>query len=56
MWEQAIRKEMGNAKVAYEPSKGGFTTQEIRESKLVTMLGFQEIKCNIVFDVKMGFS
>jgi hypothetical protein len=56
MWECAIKKEIGKAKVAYEPNKGGFTGQEIQEKKLDTMIGFQEIKCHIIFDVKMDFS
>jgi hypothetical protein len=47
MWERAIKKEMGKAKVAYEPNKGGsLTAQEIQEKKLDTM----------IFDVKMDFS
>jgi hypothetical protein len=56
MWEQAIKKEMGKAKVAYEPNKGGFTTQEIQENKPDTMIGYQDIKFHIIFDVKMDFS
>jgi hypothetical protein len=56
MWEQAIIKKMGKAKVAYEPNKEGFTAQEIQEKKPDTMIGYQEIKCHIIFDVKMDFS
>jgi hypothetical protein len=43
MWEQAIKKEMRKAKVAYEPNKGGFTAHEIWEKKPDTMIGYQEI-------------
>jgi hypothetical protein len=56
MWERAIKKEMGKAKAAYEPNKGGFKAQEIREKKPDTMIGYQEIKCHIMFDVEMDFS
>jgi hypothetical protein len=49
MWEWAINKEMGKAKVAYEPNKGSFTTQEIWENKLDTMIGYQEINVSCYF-------
>jgi hypothetical protein len=46
---------MGKAKVAYIPSKG-VTPEEVRANKVDQLRGFQEIKCHIIFDVKMNFT
>ena len=46
---------MSKAKVAYVPIKG-VTPEEVRANKVDQLRGFQEIKCHIVFDVKMDFT
>jgi hypothetical protein len=47
LWRQAIEKEMTNVRPAFTLLEGGDT------SKLV---GYQEIKCHMVFDVKIDFT
>ena len=54
-WADAIAKEMGKAKVAYVPIDG-VTPEEARANKVDQLRGFQEIKCHIIFDVKMDFT
>ncbi len=46
---------MSKAKVAYVPIEG-VTPAEVRANKVDHLRGFQEIKCHIVFDVKMDFT
>ena len=53
-WENAIKKEMGKANVAYVPVEN-MTVEQARRSE-GELIGFQEIKCHIVFDVKMDFT
>ena len=56
-WVDAVKKEMRKAKVAYA---GGviedFTPEQIRNGEVNEMKSFQEIKCHLVFDVKMDFT
>ncbi len=54
-WADAITKEMSKAKVAYIPIEG-VTPEEVRANKVDQLRGFQEIKCHIIFDVKMDFT
>jgi hypothetical protein len=54
-WEKAIKKEMEKVGVAYMV-KHGITPDDVRRGKVKDMIGFQEIKCHIVFDVKMDFT
>ena len=54
-WADAVAKEMGKAKVAYVPIEG-VTPEEVRLNKVDQLRGFQEIKCHIIFDVKMDFT
>ena len=54
-WADAIAKEMSKAKVAYIPIEGA-TPEEVRANKVDQLRGFQEIKCRIIFDVKMDFT
>jgi hypothetical protein len=51
----AIAKEMSKAKVAYVPIEG-VMPEEVRANKVNQLHGFQEIKCHIVFDVKIDFT
>mmetsp|Transcript_6957 Transcript_6957/g.15347 ORF Transcript_6957/g.15347 Transcript_6957/m.15347 type:complete len:588 (-) Transcript_6957:1134-2897(-) len=55
LWENAIKKEMAKAGVAYVPVEG-CTPEQVRAKEEPSLIAFQEIKCHIVFDVKMDFS
>ena len=46
---------MAKAKVAYIPIEG-VTPEEVRANKIDQLHGFQEIKCHIIFNVKMDFT
>jgi hypothetical protein len=54
-WENAIKKEMEKVGVAYMV-KHGITPDDVRNGRVKDMIGFQEIKCHVVFDVKMDFT
>jgi hypothetical protein len=54
-WENALKKEMAKVSVAYKPRED-VTPDNVRKGRVKDMLGFQEIKCHIVFDVKMDFT
>jgi hypothetical protein len=49
-WAKAISKEMAKVRVAFNRWDGG-TLEDARNGKL--LVGFQEIGCHIVFDIKM---
>jgi Reverse transcriptase (RNA-dependent DNA polymerase) len=52
-WIDAIRKEMSDVRIAFEECKEG-TLEDIKDrSKLV---GYQQIKCHLIFDIKMDFT
>lgn len=53
LWEDAINKEMSKVKLAYELYPD-HTPAKIWKGK--GLHGYQEIKCHIVFDVKMDFN
>jgi hypothetical protein len=55
LWTPAINKEMAKVKVAWE-ARDDLTPQEVRAGKARDMIGFQEIGCHIVFDIKMDFT
>jgi hypothetical protein len=55
LWEDAIKKEMNKAKVAYVLIDG-CTPEQVRSNKVDKLRGHQEIKCHIIFDVKMDFT
>ena len=46
---------MDKAEISYEEVEG-CTTEEVRWGEVDELKIFQEIKCNIVFDVKMDFT
>ena len=54
-WENALNKEMSKAKVAYEEVKG-CTKEEVRKGEVNSLKGFTEIRCHVIFDVKMDFT
>jgi hypothetical protein len=54
-WRRAIEKEMRKVRVAWKP-KDGITPEQARTGKVKDMIGFQEITCHVIFDVKMDFT
>jgi hypothetical protein len=46
---------MGKAKVSYVPVDNA-TPKSMRANKVDELCGFQEIKCHIIFDVKIDFT
>ena len=54
-WKDALNKEMGKAQVAYKEVPGA-DPKDARKGKVDALTGFQEIRCHIVFDVKMDFT
>ena len=55
LWRDAIEKEMRKAKVSYTAIQDA-TPQDVRSNKCDDLRGHQEIKCHIIFDVKMDFT
>jgi hypothetical protein len=55
LWTQAINKEVAKVKVAWE-ARDDLTPEEVRAGKERDMIGFQEIGCHIIFDIKMDFT
>jgi hypothetical protein len=55
LWADAIKKEMSKAQVSYVPIDGA-TPEQVRANQVAELRGFQEIKCHIIFDVKMDFT
>jgi hypothetical protein len=53
LWRQAIEKEMKNVRPAFERWDEG-TIDDARTGK--RLVGFQEIACHMVFDIKMDFT
>ncbi len=54
-WRKALGKEMSKVKVAWKSAEG-VTLEQARSSKEPLMIGFQEIRCQVIFDVKMDFT
>jgi Reverse transcriptase (RNA-dependent DNA polymerase) len=46
---------MSRVKVAWEV-KDEYTPQDVRDGKVPELTSFQEIRCHIVFDIKMDFT
>ena len=55
-WEKAIKKEMSKVKNKAWQRKHGVTPDDVRNGRVKDMVGFQEIKCHMIFDVKMDFT
>ena len=49
-----MNKEMKKAKVSYEEVEG-CTPEEVRSGQVPELNGYQEIRCHMIFDVKMDF-
>lgn len=54
-WMKAIKKDMDKAQVAYNADES-CTPEQVRAGEVPGYIGFQEIKCHIIFDVKMDFT
>ena len=54
LWADAIKKEMSKAKVSYIAIEGCML-EMARANKCDKWKGYTEMKCHIVFDVKMDF-
>lgn len=55
LWQDTIEKEMKKAKVSYNVVEDT-TPSELRANECNTLRGHQEIRCHIIFDVKMDFT
>ena len=53
-WWKAIQKETGKVEVALETDES-VTPEQVRDDKTL-YVGFQEIKCHMIFDVKMDLT
>ena len=49
-WCTAIEKEMSRVRVAFEKWTGGNTREEAKRK----LVGYQEVRCHMIFDVKMS--
>ena len=54
-WMDAVAKEMAKAGIAYMPVEG-HSPEDVRANKCDALRGHQEIRCHIIFDVKMDFT
>ncbi len=54
-WGKAINKEMSRVKIAWR-IQDRYTPQDVRKGSAPELIGFQEIGCHIVFDIKMDFT
>ena len=54
-WRKAINKEMSKVKVAWKADEK-FTPEQIRSQRTNEYIGFQDIGCHLIFDVKMEFT
>jgi hypothetical protein len=54
-WQRALNKEMSKVKVAWN-ARDDITPDDVQSGKVKDMIGFQEIGCHIVFDIKMDFT
>ena len=52
-WRKATAKEMIDVRVAYEENEA--TPEQVRSGEAPGFIGFQEITCNLIFDVKIDF-
>jgi hypothetical protein len=54
-WRHPIIKEMSKVKVTWK-IHDSYTPDEVRHGKVPDLIGFQEIQCHCVLDVKMDFT
>ena len=54
-WQRVLNKEMSKVKITWI-SHDDITPDDVRSGKAKDMIGFKEIGCHIVFDIKMDFT
>jgi hypothetical protein len=54
-WRKVLGKEMTKVKVAWK-NADGVTPEQAQTGKEPSLIGFQEIRCHVIFDVKMDFT
>ena len=54
-WAKAIVKENKRVKSSWH-AMDGVTPNDVRNGKITELTGYQEIKCYMIFDVKMDFT
>jgi Reverse transcriptase (RNA-dependent DNA polymerase) len=54
-WRKALAKEMSKVKVAWTVADG-VSPEQARTANELSMIGYQEIRCHVIFDVKMDFT
>jgi len=54
-WRKALEKEMSKVKVAWKVHDS-HTLEQMQRGEALEFIGFQEIKCHVVFDVRMDFA
>jgi hypothetical protein len=54
-WKKAVNKEMAKVKITWK-THNGFTPRLALDGNVPDLIGFKEIGCHIVFDVKMDFT
>ena len=54
-WAKAVAKENKRVKVSWH-AMDGVTPDDVRDGKVKELTGYQEIKCHMIFDVKMDFT
>jgi hypothetical protein len=54
-WRKAVNKAMAKVKIACK-TNNGLTPHQAREGKALELIGFQEIGCHIIFDIKLDFT
>ena len=52
-WWCVLNKEMAKVKVAWAV-KEGYTPEQVRRGEVPDLVGYQEIACHIVFDIKIS--
>ena len=54
-WRKALNKEMSRVKVSWK-AHDGHTQEQVRKGEAKDLIGYQEIKCHLIFDIKMDFT
>jgi hypothetical protein len=55
LWCKALNREMSKVKIAWK-ANNKYTPEQVRRGKTNKLVGYQEIKCHVIFAVKMDFT
>ena len=55
LWRKVINKKMSRVKVTWK-THNAHSPQQVRQGKVPELIGFQEISCHTVFNIKMDFT